>query len=308
MDHGTFCISCHTALPYALARPVMRTALGEAGTSAVERQLLDSVTKRVGLWDQVQPYLGDKKEGPASESILNALILTQEDENSGRMTETTREALRLMWASQIKTGDKTGSWPWINAGNEPWEAPDSEYWGATLAAVAAGTAPENYLATPNIQGDLSRLKSYLRDEEKGKSLFNRLNLLWAGTKVPGLVSADRRASIISDVLGKQQPDGGWSTASLILDTWIRHDRTPQETKSDGYGTGLVAYVLEQSGFKSTRPELKKALRWLAENQDQSSGAWPTVSPNVKRDATTDVGKFMTDAATAYAVLALTDKR
>src|SRR6185295_13386636 len=24
-DHGTFCVSCHTALPYALARPALRT-------------------------------------------------------------------------------------------------------------------------------------------------------------------------------------------------------------------------------------------------------------------------------------------
>ena len=26
-DHGTFCISCHTALPYALGRPSLRAAL-----------------------------------------------------------------------------------------------------------------------------------------------------------------------------------------------------------------------------------------------------------------------------------------
>ncbi len=26
-DHDTFCISCHTALPYAMARPELRSAL-----------------------------------------------------------------------------------------------------------------------------------------------------------------------------------------------------------------------------------------------------------------------------------------
>ena len=166
MDHGTFCISCHTALPYALARPSMRSILGETETSSVERQLLDSVTKRVHLWDEVQPYLGDKRGGLPTESVLNALILAQEDARSGRLSDTTRQALRIMWSSQIKSGDKAGAWPWVNFGNEPWEAPDSDYWGATLAAAAAGTAPEGYLATPQIQADLKLLKTYLRTGEK----------------------------------------------------------------------------------------------------------------------------------------------
>ena len=33
-DHGTFCVSCHTALPYALARPALRQPLGETGAVA----------------------------------------------------------------------------------------------------------------------------------------------------------------------------------------------------------------------------------------------------------------------------------
>ncbi|MFI5245054.1 MAG: hypothetical protein ACHQQR_07500, partial [Gemmatimonadales bacterium] len=32
-DHDTFCVSCHTALPYALGRPALRAALGEKGPS-----------------------------------------------------------------------------------------------------------------------------------------------------------------------------------------------------------------------------------------------------------------------------------
>src|SRR3979411_2754531 len=35
-DHGTFCVSCHTALPYALARPALRQSLGETGPSPAE--------------------------------------------------------------------------------------------------------------------------------------------------------------------------------------------------------------------------------------------------------------------------------
>src|SRR5271165_6732762 len=44
-DHGTFCVSCHTVLPYALARPALRAALGEDAPSEYERRLLESVTK-----------------------------------------------------------------------------------------------------------------------------------------------------------------------------------------------------------------------------------------------------------------------
>ncbi|HLK13441.1 MAG TPA: hypothetical protein VKT78_01435 [Fimbriimonadaceae bacterium] len=300
MDHGTFCISCHTALPYALARPTMGSALGESAAPEVERQLLASITTRVRQWSQIQPYLGDKRGGPGTESVLNALILARADAHTGRLSETSAEALRIMWSQQ----SQSGAWPWINAGNEPWEAPDSEYWGATLAAVATGTAPEGYLGKPAIQAGLGRLKAYLKTGEAGNSLLNRLALLWAASKVPGLIAPDRRAAIVADVLAKQQADGGWSTASLIPGTWTRHDRTAQDGRSDGYGTGIVAFVLIRAGVGADSSEIRKARSWLARNQDHATGAWPTVSPNAKRDGSTDVGKFMTDAATAYAVLAL----
>ena len=306
MDHGTFCVSCHTALTYGLARPVMRSELGENQASSVERQLLESVTKRVQLWDQVQPYLGDKNGGPGTESVLNALVLSREDALSGHLTETTKQALRIMWSQQTKMGERAGAWPWHNFGNEPWEAPDSVYWGATLAAVTTGTAPDGYLSTPTIQTDFELLKAYLRKGIDDKSLFNRVGLLWASTKIPDLITKEQKATIVSDVVSKQRADGGWSTASLIPPSWTRHDKTPQESRSDGYGTGLVAYVLEQAGTRRTSRELQRALSWLAQNQDRITGSWPTVSPNITRDASTDSGKFMTDAATAYAVLALSN--
>src|ERR1022692_4651966 len=59
-DHDTFCISCHTSLPYALARPALRNALGEQGLSSNERQFVANVTKRVRLWDQVEPLYTDE--------------------------------------------------------------------------------------------------------------------------------------------------------------------------------------------------------------------------------------------------------
>src|SRR5713226_9401306 len=58
-DHETFCVSCHTALPYALSRPALRRALAEDAPSLNERRLLDNVTKRVRLWKKVAPFYSD---------------------------------------------------------------------------------------------------------------------------------------------------------------------------------------------------------------------------------------------------------
>src|ERR1039458_8562918 len=60
-DHGTFCISCHTALPYALSRPALRDMLSEQGPSDNERRLVENVIKRVRLWKDVGPYYSDRE-------------------------------------------------------------------------------------------------------------------------------------------------------------------------------------------------------------------------------------------------------
>jgi squalene-hopene/tetraprenyl-beta-curcumene cyclase len=313
-DHETFCVSCHTAVPYALSRPALRGALFEKGPSPNERRLLDNVTKRVRLWKEVAPFYSDADRGVyktvesrGTESVLNALILVSHDAQNGQLTSDARMALDNMWAEQQTTGNKKGAWLWLRFANEPWEADDSDYYGATLAAVAVGTAPGEYRARPEIQNNLKLLREYLNRECAAQTAINRAVLLWASTKLPGLLAPEKRQAIIQELLAKQQADGGWSLSSLV-GGWKRNDGTSQEMKSDGYATGLITFALQKAGVPREDSQEKHGLAWLAANQNKTEGFWPSYSLNKNKEhhLSPDTALFMNDAATAYAVLALTE--
>ena len=313
-DHETFCVSCHTAVPYALSRSALRNALGEQFLSANEQRLLDNVAKRVRLWKEVAPFYSDADRGAyksvesrGTESILNALILAARDVESGQLSNDTRAALDNMWAEQQTSGNKRGAWLWLRFNNEPWEADDSDYYGATLAAIAVGTAPDNYRSASEIQDNLKLLREYLNRESAAQKPINRVSLLWAAAKMPGLIEPDRKKAILTELLAKQLPDGGWSLSSLTGD-WKRSDGTPQEAKSDGYATGLITFALQQAGVSSENAQLKRALSWLTANQDKTEGSWLAYSVNKNKEhhLSPETALFMNDAATAYAVLALTN--
>ena len=92
--------------------------------------------------------------------------------------------------------------------------------------------------------------------------------------------------------------------SNLTGSWKRKDSSPLNSASDGYATGLVAFALEQAGGPDSQPALKRAVAWLGRNQNPADGRWPASSLNKERELSSDAGRFMSDAATAYAVLAL----
>jgi squalene-hopene/tetraprenyl-beta-curcumene cyclase len=312
-DHDTACVSCHTALPYALARPALRRALGEQDLAAPERTMITNVVKRVKLWKDVEPFYPDQTRGlPKSsesrgtEAILNAAVLVARDVPGGALSDDARQAFTNLWALQFKNGDLKGAWAWLNFHYEPWESNDGAYYGATLAALAVGHAPGGYAASPDIQDQVKLLREYLQKRADTETIFNRVMVLWASAKMPGLLTADERQAIIDTAVSRQQDDGGWTMATL--GSWKRVDATALDTRSDGYATGLVTLVLQQSGVPLTDAHVGKGLAWLASHQDATTGMWSATSLNKQRDPATDIGKFMSDAATAYAVLALTQAR
>lgn len=304
-DHGTVCISCHTSLPYLLARSELHRILGEPALADPERALLGMVQERVKLWPQVLPWYGHQKAGSrGTESVLDALTLVNADASTGHLSPLTRTALQNMWALQRTAGADAGSWPWINFNNAPWEAPDSTYYGATLAALATGMAPESYRQEPAVQAHIALLRGYLQREYPHQSLLSRIDLLWAAAALPGLIDPASRASTLREVTALQKADGGWSLPSLIPG-WKRHDGSAIPQGSDGYATAFVTLVLQQSGVPATDARLGRGIAWLQGHQSRWNGRWMTQSPNRRNGWLPHEGNhFMDDAATAFAVLSL----
>jgi hypothetical protein len=308
-DHGTFCISCHTQAPFALARPVLHTEIGEDPTAA-ETAMVASVEKRVRIWKEVLPFYSDAVYGAGkevesrnAEAVLNAVILTGYDAPRRHLRDVTRVAFDNAWALQSKTGPATGAWIWQNFDYTPWESKESEYYWAAMFAEVVANAPDNYRSDPSIVGNLAALRVYLRGHYDQQPLLNRIVVLWASAQFPGLLTPAEHRALIAEIDGRQREDGGWSLTDL--GTWQRRDKTPLETRSDGYATGIVVLALEENHIANSY--VRRGFDWLVANQDKTTGAWPAWSLNKNRDPQSNVGQFMSDAATGYAVLALTAK-
>ncbi len=325
----TACVSCHTPMPYALARPALRRALRVSTATSLETKLRDEVTRRVdtyGTHQLLYEMNEDKKaESRGTEAVLNALILASGDaaERRREPSEATRKAMARLW----ETERPDGAWDWLNFKLEPYETVDAVYHGATLAALAAGMAPGLQTAPdPAASVGLGRLRVYLRDKFATQSLYNRTFALLASAGLRDVLTRAQRDGLVAELQGRQQTDGGWSLEGMGPWRWSRSEApfSPQGTldlsllrQSDGFATGLIVYALSRAGLRADHPAVRSGVQWLKSHQreihmdEQTWTAWRAYSLNVDREHGGASGQtwrrlFMSDAATAFAVLALVE--
>ena len=294
------CVSCHTGMTYLLARPALRRRLKESQPTMYE----------VGLLDRLRTKVGEKPAGALQgvETIFSAMFLSREDtlfssraDAVKTMSAHSQKAFDQLWALQNSEGPSKGGWRWYAANLDPWENAESGRFGASLAAVALTQTPKEYRETAKVREQAAALNAYLMESIDSRRLHDRLALLLAGSFIPDSL----RRSITSDALSAQQADGGWTIESL--GPWMAHPDAPPSGNagdSHAYATAFTAVALLRGGVRASDPKLAKALAWLQSHQDPATGAWSAMSMNKRYPDGSMESRFMQDAATAFASLAL----
>lgn len=323
----TACVSCHMTIHYALARPALRRAMRVSAVTPQEARIIEDATRRVESYGAHQLLYdhdeSKKAESRGTEAVLNALILANADSAQNRQEPggPTRQAFKRLWETQRPDG----AWDWLDFGLEPFETVDSVYYGATLAALAVGTTPGSASRhNAETKAGIEKLRGYLKEKYASQSLFNRTWLLLAATRLNGLLTKAQREALITELQARQRDDGGWMLDLLGPWRWSKTDgpiRAPGTldaallTQSDGYATGLIVYALRQAGLPSGHRAVSRGVQWLKANQrevqvgERAWPAWRAHSLNFDRERGGDKGEpwrrmFMSDAATAFAALAL----
>jgi len=325
-DTQTACVSCHAGLAYALSRPMLRRVMHVDAPSTQEARLIADTTRRVETYGthQVLYDFNERRqiESRGTEAVLNAVILTSADaaRNLREPSAPTKKALARLWETQRPDG----RWDWLEFGLEPWETIEAAYHGATFAAFAVGTAPgqPDALAAAGIE----RLRTYLSTNYQSQHLYNRTWALLASARMKRVVTDAQRDSLIDELVRAQRDDGGWSLQAMGPWKWSKTAppvKSPGDldasllSQSDGYATGLVVYTLKQAGVAQGHDAIRKGIRWLEANQratplaDVPGLAWHAHSLNYDREHGGEKGEpwrrlFMSDTATAFAILALAD--
>lgn len=283
---GGPCVSCHTNMTYLMARPALRKRLKQEKPTEYETGLKNALKARVNI---IEPPADTKnidfaRQGIATEAILAALFLQDE------------ASWDRLWKLQALDGDAKGSWQWFSLKLDPWEMDHSRFYGAALAAIALDLMPKSYREREDVKPHAAQLNAYLDSNQNGQPLHNRAMLLWT--------KSAKRDAILKEIWHAQQPDGGWTMDAL--GPWSAHEGAPASKGSNAYATSLLAVSAQKAGVRSNDERLKKALEWLRANQDRTTGVWTAQSMNKVYKPETMMAKFMQDAATAYAAMALSE--
>ena len=272
------CFTCHTNYSYLLVRPGLKKDSPVAGE--MRKHLEELVEKR---W-------ADKGPRWDAEVIMSGAVLAQHDAaTTGKLHETTRKALDRMWTLQREDG----GFNWLKCNWPPMESDD--HFGATVALIGVGAAPDDYRSAPAAIKGVEQLKKYLASNPP-PTLHHKLMILWADSYELGLATDDEKEAWLDELAKLQRDDGGWNIASF--GDWKRSDDSAQDTTtSDGYATGLAIFILRRTGTPADEPQVARGLAWLKANQ-RESGRWYT------RSLFKDNKHYLSHAGTTMAVMAL----
>lgn len=284
---GGPCLSCHTGLSYLMARRV----LGQTQPRPLEAGLAKGVRSRV-LANPPQTMLTD----PGAEAILNLLTLALQRRNrQDPMDAAEQAAMKRLWENQIAKGEEQGTWSWFQNDLHPVESEHSAFFAAALADRAVSA----YRPDASPAGGVSLLRGYMKREAARQPLHNRLAWIAFGSEV----DKESKSAALRDLWAAQSSDGGFSHRAL--GPWsARPDAPADAASSNAYATGWAAFTARQSGVSCSDSKLRKAMSWLEEHQDHATGAWTAGSMNKVYPEGSMQSKFMSDAATGYALAAL----
>ncbi len=291
------CVACHTNGSYMVVRPLLTPLLGEP-----QKELRDFFVGT--LQEELASDPADMRpELDSTQAVYVAAGLAIWDAHvTHRLSPETVEALGTMFKLQRADGD----WTIGDDNNPPLES--NRYQLATVAARAIANAP-GWLAqqrgTP-MQAKIDLLENYLRAEGKVQGDYDRTDLLWAASELPGLLDDARKQQLIAMIFAHQRADGGWSIRTFAQpQEWGKGNRAEKlraepefaDPPSDGHMTGLAIIALRKAGVPANDARIQKGVTWLLNNQ-RSSGRWWTRSLN------RDGWQFISYSGTVYPLLAL----
>jgi squalene-hopene/tetraprenyl-beta-curcumene cyclase len=291
------CVACHTNGSYMVVRPLMTRQLGPPSkemhdffvSSLQEELATDPEDQRPDLDSTQAVYIA------AGLAIWDAHV-------THRLSPETAQALDMMFKLQRADGD----WTISDDNNPPLES--NRYQLATVAARAIGNAP-GWLAEQRgkpVEAKVRLLENYLRAERKLQGDYDKADLLWASTELPGLLDEGRKQQLIQMILSHQMADGGWSIRNFAApEEWGKGNRAEKlraelefhDPPSDGHMTGLAIIALREAGVPASDLRIQRGVNWLLTNQ-RASGRWWTRSLN------RDGWQFISYSGTVYPLLAL----
>lgn len=277
------CFACHSTFTYLPARSLIDPLAEEVMRSRVLLERLMSMLLNPAEASKVKTYHVSRVR------ILAAVELARHDAiTTGTLAPLTRLALDAMWTLQKADGGIA----WIHAKEAPQAIDD--WWPVAMMALGAATAPNDYAGTPVAKAGIEKLRGWFHANPPQNNHERGLTLL-ADSAIGGIVSDDDRRHYVEAIFAAQRSDGGWNIADLA--GWQRADGKPLDsTRSDGYPTGFLIYVLAKNNIPPGDARLGRCVEWLKNNQ-RRTGGWFTQSP-FKRD------KIASNTGTSFAIQAL----